>query len=137
MAKLTDLPAEILRTIVQHLDTLYEHGFDLTIFDVMRINRQFMSVAIDVHFNLVRPSIQPTSDLYQVESSSKWSDEKWKEMITKMAAHERCYLNYQKSHGRGPLGMSSRRRKAEADSGSQANESKKKRRRLRGKSKRR
>lgn len=101
MAKLTGLPAEVLQSIFRLSDTLYEHETGLTIFNLMRVNRQFMSVAIDVHFNLIRPSVQPTSDLYRVESIGRLNEEKWKEMIIKMAKHEQCYLNYARSRARG------------------------------------
>lgn len=100
MAKLTDLPTEVLHTIVRSLDNLYQPETDLTIFNIARVNRRLMGIAIEVHFNLVRPSVQPTSDLYRVESSGKWDDEKWKEMFTKMIKHERCYLNYTRVRAR-------------------------------------
>lgn len=97
MAELKDLPDEVLQVIVQFLDTIYEHETGLTIFSVMRVSRRFRDIAIDVHFNIVRPSVQPTSDLHQVEFGRSWGDEKWREMILRMVKHERCYLNYNRT----------------------------------------
>lgn len=95
MTQITDLPGEILRTIFRPLDTVHNKT-ETTIFSIMRVNRQFRDIVVDLHFSPTDPDVRFRMVSDRVNGCMYWDKKKQEEMLARMLRHERFYLDHEK-----------------------------------------
>ena len=78
MAELTQLPVEILRQIVLHLDNSYNHSRDLSLLQLMRVSIILRDTVLSVHYQTdttawpIEQRRQKIKHLLTIEAMKRW-----------------------------------------------------------------